>query len=176
MNDMVMGVRPSTEGFVSLVGLVKWFDKDRGYGFVIPENGMEDVLLHLSVLKRDGFGAPLEGTRITFEAVQRKKGLQCMRVLEVDPSIAIHPVKKASRQILQPTTGWMKATVKWFNRARGFGFVYREGREGDVFLHMEIVRKGHMDTPEPDQVLWVKCAESPKGLQATDVCLEPPGG
>ena len=52
-------------------GFVKWFDVGRGYGFIIPDNGMPDVLLHLSCLKRDGFDAPLEGTRVFCEAVAR---------------------------------------------------------------------------------------------------------
>src|SRR5262245_18885018 len=55
-------------------GFVKWFDVGRGYGFIIPDNGMPDVLLHLSCLKRDGFDAPLEGTRIFCEAVEGQKG------------------------------------------------------------------------------------------------------
>ena len=59
---------------VQVSGLVKWFDVGRGYGFIIPDNGMQDVLLHLSCLKRDGFEAPLEGTRVVCEAVARQKG------------------------------------------------------------------------------------------------------
>jgi cold shock CspA family protein len=59
---------------------VKWFDVGRGYGFIIPDNGMQDILLHLSCLKRDGFEAPLEGARISCEVVERQKGYQCLRV------------------------------------------------------------------------------------------------
>ena len=74
-------------------GLVKWFDVGRGYGFVIPDNGLPDILVHLSCLKRDGFEAPLEGTRIACEVVARQKGYQCLRVLAVDQSTAINPVE-----------------------------------------------------------------------------------
>ena len=59
---------------VQVSGLVKWFDVGRGYGFIIPDNGMQDVLLHLSCLKRDGFEAPLEGTRVVCDAVASQKG------------------------------------------------------------------------------------------------------
>ena len=52
-----------------ITGFVKWFDVARGYGFIIPDDGAADVLLHLSCLKRDGYDAPLEGTRVTCEAV-----------------------------------------------------------------------------------------------------------
>ena len=49
-------------------GFVKWFDVARGYGFIIPDTGLPDVLLHLSCLKRDGYEAPLEGTRVLCES------------------------------------------------------------------------------------------------------------
>src|SRR6476659_10912069 len=80
-----------------VTGFVKWFDIARGYGFIIPDNGMPDVLLHLSCLKRDGFDAPLEGTRIFCEAVERQTGYQALRILRVDTSTAIHPVERPSR-------------------------------------------------------------------------------
>src|SRR3954453_5960580 len=82
---------------IQVTGFVKWFDIARGYGFVIPDSGMPDVLLHLSCLKREGFPAPLEGTRITCEAVERQKGYQCLRVLDLDISTAINPVERPSR-------------------------------------------------------------------------------
>src|SRR5262245_34900587 len=80
-----------------VTGFVKWFDVARGYGFIIPDSGMADVLLHLSCLKRDGFDAPLEGTRVTCDAVERQKGYQCLKVIAVDNSTAIHPVERMSR-------------------------------------------------------------------------------
>src|SRR5438552_14625863 len=108
-----------------VAGFVKWFDISRGYGFIIPDNGMPDVLLHLSCLKRDGFDAPLEGTRIVCEAVEREKGYQCLRVLDLDISTAINPVERPSRThvTVSQATGWIQAKVNWFNRTRGFGFV-----------------------------------------------------
>ena len=86
-----------------VTGFVKWFDVARGYGFIIPDNGAADVLLHLSCLKRDGYDAPLEGTRVTCEVVERQKGMQCLRVLAVDTSTAIHPA--VSAKALMADTG-----------------------------------------------------------------------
>src|SRR3990170_6926075 len=91
--DAVVGLEQGAEPNVQIIqidGLVKWFDVGRGYGFVIPNNGMPDILLHLSCLKRDGFEAPLEGARVLCEAVERAKGIQCLRVLSVDTTTAIH--------------------------------------------------------------------------------------
>lgn len=156
---------------VRVTGFVKWFDIGRGYGFIIPDSGMPDVLLHLSCLKRDGFDAPLEGTRVTCEAVERQKGFQCLKVLGVDSTTAIHPVERPSRAHVNvaPSSGWIRARVKWFNRARGFGFVSEGEGKPDIFVHMEILRKTAIAELQPDQWVFVRFGDGPKGHMAAEV-------
>jgi CspA family cold shock protein len=163
---------------IRIDGLVKWFDVGRGYGFIIPDNGMPDILLHLSCLKRDGFDAPLEGTRIACEVVARQKGYQCLKVLSVDHSTAIHPVVRKARthNEVAPTTGWVRAKVKWFNRARGYGFATEGEGLGDIFIHMEILRKTALPEVAPDQWIYVRYGDSPKGKMASEVRLSLDGG
>ncbi len=155
-------------------GLVKWFDVGRGYGFIIPDNGLPDILVHLSCLKRDGFEAPLEGTRIACEVVARQKGYQCLRVLAVDQSTAIHPVERRSRthNSVSPASGWVRAKVKWFNRARGFGFLSEGDGKGDIFVHMEIMRKTAIAELIPDQWVYVRYGDSNKGMMAAEIRLQ----
>ncbi len=152
-------------------GFVKWFDVARGYGFVIPDNGMPDVLLHLSCLKRDGYEAPLEGTRVTCEAVERQKGYQCLRVLDYDTSTAIHPVERPVRThvTVKPTSEWVRVRVKWFNRVRGFGFLTESDDGPDIFVHMETLRKTAITELQPDQYVYVRFGEGPKGRMAAEV-------
>ena len=154
-------------------GFVKWFDVGRGYGFIIPDNGMPDVLVHLSCLKREGYEAPLEGTRIVCDAVERSKGFQCLRVLEVDVSTAIHPVERPSRThvTVEAKSGWVRCRVKWFNRARGFGFVTEGDGKPDIFVHMETLRQTAIADLMPEQQVFVRYGDGPKGLMAAEVRL-----
>ena len=78
-------------GLIEVTGFIKWFDASKGYGFVVPDNGMADVLLHVTCLRRDGFQTAYEGARVVVEVLERPKGLQCFRVLSMDESTAVHP-------------------------------------------------------------------------------------
>ena len=59
---------------VEVAGAIKWFDASKGYGFIVPDSGAPDVLLHVTCLRRDGFQTAYEGARIVVEAVDRPKG------------------------------------------------------------------------------------------------------
>ncbi len=69
---------------VEISGAIKWFDVAKGYGFVVPDDGSADVLLHVTTLRRSGFQSAQEGARIVCEAQQRSKGLQVFRVIAMD--------------------------------------------------------------------------------------------
>src|SRR5947199_9293364 len=76
---------------IELSGVIKWFDVSKGYGFIVPDNGLPDILLHVTCLLRDGFQTAYEGARIVAEVLQRPKGLQCFRILSMDETTAVHP-------------------------------------------------------------------------------------
>ena len=92
---------------IELTGVIKWFDVSKGFGFIVPDNGLPDVLLHVTCLRRDGFQTAYEGARVVCEVLQRPKGLQAFRVLSMDESTAIHPsqVPPRTHVTVTPTSG-----------------------------------------------------------------------
>jgi CspA family cold shock protein len=157
---------------VEIAGRIKWFDVSKGYGFIVPDNGMADVLLHVTTLRRDGFQTAHEGTRIVCEAAARAKGLQVLRVVSMDESTAVHPAQlQAARTHVQivATSGYEICVVKWFNRVRGFGFVSRGDGTEDIFVHMETLRRYGIAELKPGDSLLVRFGDGPKGLMAAEV-------
>ena len=53
-----------TASLIEISGVIKWFDASKGYGFIVPDNGWPDVLLHVTVLRRDGYQTAYEGARL----------------------------------------------------------------------------------------------------------------
>jgi cold shock protein len=155
-----------------VAGAIKWFDVSKGYGFIVPDSGAGDVLLHVTILRRSGFQTAHEGARVVCEAQKGPKGLQVFRVVSMDDSTAVHPSQSsAGRTHVQvtPTGGYEIAIVKWFNRVKGFGFLTRgEGTE-DIFLHMETVRRFGLAELKPGDSVLVRYGDGPKGLMAAEV-------
>ena len=74
-----------------VAGRIKWFDVAKGYGFVVPDDGSVDLLLHVTILRRSGFQTAFEGARIVCEAHKRDRGYQVFRVVAMDETTAVHP-------------------------------------------------------------------------------------
>jgi cold shock protein len=159
-------------GLVEVAGRVKWFDAAKGYGFIVPDSGEADILIHVTVLRRDGFTMLREGARVVAEAQERERGLQVFKVLaisEPDPaSAAEHPPARTRAQA-SSVGGFEIVIVKWFNRTRGFGFLTRgEGTE-DIFVHMETLRRYGFVDPKPGDSMLARFGPGPKGLMAAEV-------
>ena len=162
-------------------GHVKWFDATRGFGFLVPDDATNDILIHFSVLRDHGRRMLPEGTRVSCEVTEGARGLQAVKILSFDLSAATgvdFDVRRAPRSeridpvAMADEAGPMEdVIVKWFNRLKGYGFLNRIDDAADIFVHMETLRRAGISDIMPADALHARIAKGNNGLLAVEVSL-----
>jgi len=155
-------------------GVVKWFDPTKGFGFVVPDQGGADVLLHANVLRNFGQSSVADGSSISLMVQETPRGAQAVSVLEIQP-----PPEGAGpvlQDLPSPVSDpalfalpFEPARVKWFDKSKGFGFANVFGRPEDVFIHIEVLRRSGLADLQPGEAVALRVIEGNRGRMAAHV-------
>ena len=170
--------RPTlTQGSEPVEASVKWFNADKGFGFVTVAGG-SDAFLPARALEVTGHSSVPDGARLKVRISQGPKGPQVAEVLEVDTSTA-QVMSKAGRPSPRPSsprpgagpTEECLGSVKWYNVEKGFGFVAQDRGGKDVFVHATTLdRSGLSELPEGQRVR-MQISQGQKGPEARSIEL-----
>jgi cold shock protein len=155
-------------------GTVSWYDPDKGFGFVAPESGGEDVFVHVRALT-GGLTELFEGDRVTYDVAASEKGPQARNVQLVRGSAPRGtPAVSARGRAGYPTASGApvrggEGVVARYDPERGFGFITPDAGGADLFVHVSVLR-GTEELQEGDRVRY-KVRQSERGPQADRVEL-----
>lgn len=165
---------------------VKWFNTEKGFGFVELADGTGDAFLHIAVVQSAGFDDVAPESKLRVQVGQGQKGRQVTAILELeapDPNAAPRPRAPSSsssapprrqmdRQRVDPSTAVpIDGAVKWFNGEKGFGFVGADDGGKDVFLHISVLERAGISNLAEGQRVSMQAVSTQKGREAVSIKL-----
>ena len=157
-------------------GVVKWFNPEKGFGFVELSDGSGDAFLHGSVLAQSGINVVQPGETLQVRIGPGHKGPHITEIISVDSSTAKPTTPRRANFGATTSNGSSgvaveeTGTVKWFNVERGYGFIALDGGK-DVFVHISAIERSGLTSLGEGQYVVVDVVEGRKGLEAARVRL-----
>src|SRR5260370_14513920 len=155
---------------------VKWYNSDKGFGFVHLADGSCDAFLHASVVERSGNSSVPPRATLEVRASPGPKGQQVTEILSVDTSTALQEPPRRARPE-RPQTPPDQAsveefgTVKSYAADRGFGFIVRDRGGQDIFVHASALNRAGISELSEGQRVSVDMVEGGKGPEAISIRL-----
>jgi cold shock protein len=156
---------------------VKWYNPDKGFGFVELANGSGDAFLHVSVVERGGASSVPPGATLEVRAGPGPKGQQVTEILSVDVSTASQERPRRARPerpaypAADRATVEELGTVKWYNDTKGFGFIGADRGGKDIFVHASALQRAGTTGLTEGQRVAVDVADGHKGPEAVNLRL-----
>ena len=153
-------------------GVVKFFNPQKGFGFIVRDDGGEDVFVHISAVEQAGLTDLADGQPLEFTLVDRGGRVSATNLrIEGEPMA----VERAERGPQRQLTGEKaQGTVKFFNSMKGFGFIQRDDGQPDAFVHISAVERDGLPTLNEGDRLSFELEVDRRGKHAA-VNLQPIG-
>ncbi|HEX8639904.1 MAG TPA: cold-shock protein [Allosphingosinicella sp.] len=135
-------------------GIVKFFNSQKGFGFIVRDDGGEDVFVHISAVEQAGLTGLAEGQPLEFTLVDRGGRISATDLRIEGEPMAVQDSGPRERGPQRQLTGEKASgTVKFFNATKGFGFITRDDGQPDAFVHISAVeRAGMISLNEGDRI------------------------
>jgi CspA family cold shock protein len=157
---------------------VKWFNAEKGFGFAEIADGSGDAFLHVKAVQALGRESLAPGAKLSVQVGQGQKGRQITNILSIlsegdgapPPAHAPRPASQfGGRGPDMSTATEMAGTVKWYNAAKGMGFVEVDGGGKDVFVHISVVERAGLTGLAEGQRITMRVVDTQKGRQAVSL-------
>jgi len=166
----------------------KWYNSEKGFGFVEMADGSGDVFLHANSLQNAGFQAVTPGSVLQVRVGQGQKGRQVDQVISVTEGTGEAPAgrggfgaggfdrprpsgPRAPRQQASGPAVEMTGIVKWYNATKGFGFISPQSGGKDVFVHATALEQAGLPPLQEGQSVRMNVVQGAKGPEVSSISV-----